>query len=95
MLKNEEDSVKYCQYIVDQLSKDLMENISAGTFSVPGGHKDYRKAKEKLEWHYWDVPRKGVKVRNKGVWRSCRLKSRGSPESLRAEHHGDIMTVSF
>lgn len=59
--------MKYCQYTVDQLSEDLMENISAGTFSVPGGHKDYRKAKEKIERRYWEVPRKGVKVMNKGA----------------------------
>ncbi|XP_028368016.1 guanylate-binding protein 6-like [Phyllostomus discolor] len=62
LLKNEETSEKYCQYTVDQLSKDLMEDISAGTFSVPGGHEDYRKAKEKIEQRYWEVPRKGVKA---------------------------------
>ncbi|XP_045705500.1 guanylate-binding protein 6-like [Phyllostomus hastatus] len=62
LLKNEEASEKYCQYTVDQLSKDLMENISAGTFSVPGGHEDYRKAKEKIEQRYWEVPSKGVKA---------------------------------
>ncbi|XP_036901347.1 guanylate-binding protein 6-like [Sturnira hondurensis] len=62
LLRNEEASVKYCQYIVDQLSKDLMENISEGNFSVPGGHTEYTKAKQKIEQRYCEVPRKGVKA---------------------------------
>lgn len=52
--------------MLDQLSKALLENISIGTFSVPGGYKLYRQAKESIEWNYSQVPRKGVKVRNKG-----------------------------
>lgn len=39
----------------------LMESISAGTFSVPGGHKHYREAKERIEQHYLQMPGKGVK----------------------------------
>ncbi|XP_057569679.1 guanylate-binding protein 6 [Hippopotamus amphibius kiboko] len=62
LLQNEEASVKYCQAKLDELSKALMENTSAGTFSVPGGHELYRKAKEMLERDYWQVPRKGVKA---------------------------------
>ncbi|XP_058394450.1 guanylate-binding protein 6-like [Diceros bicornis minor] len=62
LLQNEEASVKYCQAKLDQLSKVLMESILAGTFSVPGGYKLYRKAKERIEWDYQQVPRKGVKA---------------------------------
>ncbi|XP_036901346.1 guanylate-binding protein 6-like isoform X2 [Sturnira hondurensis] len=62
MLQNEEESVKYCQATLDQLSVALMESISAGTFSVPGGHKLYLEAKEKIEGDYCKVPRKGVKA---------------------------------
>uniref|UniRef100_A0A8C3WS04 GB1/RHD3-type G domain-containing protein n=1 Tax=Catagonus wagneri TaxID=51154 RepID=A0A8C3WS04_9CETA len=67
VLQNEEASVKYCQHTLDRLSKSLMESISAGTFSVPGGYELYRRAKETLERDYCQVPRKGVKVRNKGT----------------------------
>ncbi|XP_005863426.2 PREDICTED: guanylate-binding protein 6-like [Myotis brandtii] len=62
LLKNEEASEKYCQYELDQLSVALMESISDGTFSVSGGHKNYRRAKERIERQYWEVPRKGVKA---------------------------------
>ncbi|XP_059544918.1 guanylate-binding protein 6-like [Myotis daubentonii] len=62
LLKNEEASEKYCQYVLDQLSMALMESISDGTFSVSGGHKKYRRAKERIERRYWEVPRKGVKA---------------------------------
>ncbi|KAM8789916.1 guanylate-binding protein 6-like [Rhynchonycteris naso] len=61
--KNEEASVKYCQYTLDQLSMELMDDISEGNFSVPGGHNNYRRAKERVERRYWDVPRKGVKAK--------------------------------
>lgn len=63
MLQNEEVSVKYCQVKLDEISKTLMESISAGTFSVPGGYELYRKAKERFEQDYHQVSRKGVKVR--------------------------------
>ncbi|OWK04570.1 GBP6, partial [Cervus elaphus hippelaphus] len=62
VLQNEEASVKYCQVKLDEISKTLMESISAGTFSVPGGYKLYRKAKERFEQDYHQVPRKGVKA---------------------------------
>ncbi|XP_014697362.2 guanylate-binding protein 6 [Equus asinus] len=62
ILQNEEESVNYCQAKLDQLSTVLMESISAGTFSVPGGHKLYMEAKERIERDYWRVPRKGVKA---------------------------------
>lgn len=79
MLQNEDASVKYCQDKLEQLSKSLMEAISAGMFSVPGGHKLYMETKGKIEQDYCQVPKKGVKVRNKGSIGSYRLKSRGSP----------------
>ncbi|XP_036852212.2 guanylate-binding protein 3-like isoform X1 [Manis javanica] len=62
LLQNEEASVKYCQAILDKLSKALMENISAGIYSVPGGHELYKEAKNKVEWNYNLVLRKGVKA---------------------------------
>ncbi|XP_072824395.1 guanylate-binding protein 6 isoform X2 [Vicugna pacos] len=62
LMQNEKASLKYCQTKLDQLSKALMESISAGTFSVPGGHGLYRKAKEILEREYHQVPGKGVKA---------------------------------
>ncbi|XP_045870045.1 guanylate-binding protein 6-like [Meles meles] len=60
--QNEEASSKYCQSRLDELSQVLMESISAGTFSVPGGYKLYREAKESIEWKYSQVPRRGVKA---------------------------------
>ena len=67
MLQNEEASTKYCQAKLDLLSKALMKSISEGSFSVSGGNKLYRKAMERLQWYYFHAPRKGVKVRNKGI----------------------------
>ncbi|KAG8519493.1 Guanylate-binding protein 6 [Galemys pyrenaicus] len=63
LLQNVEASEKYCRAQLDQLAKNLMENISAGAFSVPGGHKRYIETKERLEQDYWQVPRKGVKAK--------------------------------
>ncbi|MBZ3876887.1 Guanylate-binding protein 6 [Sciurus carolinensis] len=62
LLKNEEKSEKYCQDELNKISEALMENISAGIFSVTGGHKLYMEAREKVEQEYWQVPRKGVKA---------------------------------
>ncbi|ELK33127.1 Guanylate-binding protein 6 [Myotis davidii] len=62
LLQNEEASVKFCQEKLEQLSKSLMEGISAGIFSVPGGHKLYMETKKRLEQDYWQLPRKGVKA---------------------------------
>uniref|UniRef100_A0A2K6S854 Guanylate binding protein family member 6 n=1 Tax=Saimiri boliviensis boliviensis TaxID=39432 RepID=A0A2K6S854_SAIBB len=63
VLQNEESSVQYCQAKLNDLSKALMESISAGSFSVPGGHKLYMETKERVEQDYWQVPRKGVKAK--------------------------------
>ncbi|XP_062960564.1 guanylate-binding protein 4-like [Cynocephalus volans] len=62
LLQNEEASVKYCQTELKQLSESLVESISRGTFSVPGGHCLYLEAKKKVEQDYKLVPRKGVKA---------------------------------
>ncbi|KAB1251214.1 Guanylate-binding protein 4, partial [Camelus dromedarius] len=62
LMQNEETSIKYCQTKLDQLSKTLIKSIPAGTFSVPGGHELYRKAKEIIEKEYHQVPMKGVKA---------------------------------
>ncbi|XP_036302742.1 guanylate-binding protein 6 isoform X1 [Pipistrellus kuhlii] len=62
LLQNEDASVQYCQDKLEQLSKSLMEAISAGMFSVPGGHKLYMETKGKIEQDYWQVPKKGVKA---------------------------------
>ncbi|XP_071474124.1 guanylate-binding protein 4-like isoform X4 [Marmota flaviventris] len=62
LLQNEEASVKYCQDLLKQLSEPLMQGISRGAFSIPGGHRLYLEAKEKVELDYKLVPRKGVKA---------------------------------
>ncbi|XP_077882784.1 guanylate-binding protein 3 [Ictidomys tridecemlineatus] len=62
LLRNEEASVKYCQVLLEQLSEALMQSISRGVFSVPGGHRLYLEAKKKVELDYKLVPRKGVKA---------------------------------
>ncbi|KAM7097854.1 uncharacterized protein WM277_023603 isoform 4-T4 [Molossus nigricans] len=61
LLQNEQASGKYCQAQLEQLSEPLKDDISRGTFSVPGGHNLYLEAVEKLEQSYNLVPRKGVK----------------------------------
>ena len=77
MQQNEEASIKYCQAKLDALSKALMESISAGAFSVPGGHKLYREAMDRLQQDYCQAPRKGVKVRNKGSMGSLQNRVQG------------------
>ncbi|KAM7097863.1 guanylate-binding protein 7-like isoform 13-T14 [Molossus nigricans] len=62
LLQNEQASGKYCQAQLEQLSEPLKDDISRGTFSVPGGHNLYLEAVEKLEQSYNLVPRKGVKA---------------------------------
>ncbi|XP_077882788.1 guanylate-binding protein 7-like [Ictidomys tridecemlineatus] len=62
LLQIEEASVKYCQALLKQPSELLMQNISRGAFSIPGGHRLYLEAKEKVELDYKLVPRKGVKA---------------------------------
>ncbi|XP_004603672.2 guanylate-binding protein 6-like [Sorex araneus] len=61
LLQNEEASVKCCQAIIEQLSKTLIESISAGVFSVPGGHKRYMEIMERIKQDYKQTSRKGVK----------------------------------
>ena len=77
MLQNEEAFTKYCQAKLDLLSKALMKSISEGSFSVPGGNKLYRKAMGRLQWDYFHVPRKGVKVRNKGSMENLQNRVQG------------------
>ncbi|XP_051054134.1 guanylate-binding protein 6-like [Phodopus roborovskii] len=62
LLKNEEASEKYCQEELNGLTKALTEAVSAGTFSVAGGHRLYMDTREEIEKDYWQVPRKGVKA---------------------------------
>ncbi|XP_005385162.1 PREDICTED: guanylate-binding protein 4-like [Chinchilla lanigera] len=62
LLQNEAASIKYCQDKLEQLSASLMENISRGIFSVPGGHGLYLEARREVEEAYRHVPRKGVKA---------------------------------
>ncbi|XP_047382603.1 guanylate-binding protein 4-like [Sciurus carolinensis] len=63
LLQNEETSVKYCQAQLEQLSETLMQSITRGEFSVPGGHSLYLEAKKMVEQHYKLVPKKGVKAK--------------------------------
>ncbi|XP_048207685.1 guanylate-binding protein 4-like [Perognathus longimembris pacificus] len=62
VLQNEKASIKYCQAELKKLSEPLIESISAGTFSVPGGHSLYLQAKKKVEQDYKLVFGKGVKA---------------------------------
>ncbi|XP_006831125.1 PREDICTED: guanylate-binding protein 4-like [Chrysochloris asiatica] len=62
ILQNEEASDKYCQAKLTELSESLMESISRGAFSVPGGHNLYLEVKKRVEQDYMGVPRKGVKA---------------------------------
>nr|XP_042113693.1 guanylate-binding protein 6 isoform X2 [Peromyscus maniculatus bairdii] len=62
LLRNEEASEKFCQEELNHLTKALTESISAGTFSVAGGHRLYMDTREKIEKDYWQVSRKGVKA---------------------------------
>lgn len=89
-MKNEEASDKYCQEELDRLSKDFMENIS--TFSVPGGHRLYVDMREKIERDYWQVPRKGVKVRSREHRNRVRVRSRehGNGVRVRSTEHGSL-----
>lgn len=64
--QNEAASLSHCQAELDKLSESLRESISRGVFSVPGGHRLYLEARKKVEQDYERVPRKGVKVRDKG-----------------------------
>jgi hypothetical protein len=66
VLQNEEASLKYCQAEL-KISEPLIESISRGMFSVPGGHSLYLEVKMKVEQAYQLLPRTGVKVRNR--WR--------------------------
>nr|KAF6378828.1 hypothetical protein mMyoMyo1_009725 [Myotis myotis] len=76
LLKNEEESLKYCQAQLRQLSEPLMEGISKGTFSVPGGYILYSEEMNKVERSYALVPGKGVKVRNKKMGEDQHMKDR-------------------
>ncbi|KAM6217090.1 guanylate-binding protein 7-like [Rhynchocyon petersi] len=60
--QNEEASDKYCQAELKKLSETLMESISRGIFSVPGGHSLYLEAKKNVEQAYSRVLRRGVKA---------------------------------
>ena len=83
MLKNNKASDQYCQEELNQLSKAFMENIS--TFFVPGGHRLYMEMREKIEHDYWQVPRKGVKVRSREHGEGVR--SRDCREEVRCREH--------
>nr|KAF6378831.1 hypothetical protein mMyoMyo1_009727 [Myotis myotis] len=67
LLKNEEESLKYCQAQLTQVSEPLMEGISKGTFSVSEAYILYSEEINKVEHSYDLVLKKGVKVRNKKI----------------------------
>uniref|UniRef100_A0A671EUF3 Guanylate binding protein family member 6 n=1 Tax=Rhinolophus ferrumequinum TaxID=59479 RepID=A0A671EUF3_RHIFE len=62
LLQNEEASRKYCEAQLTQLLEPLRNDISRGTYSVPGGYKLYLEKRHKVEQSYKLVPRKGVKA---------------------------------
>ncbi|KAM7326629.1 hypothetical protein ACRRTK_015107 [Alexandromys fortis] len=87
MLKNEEASDQYCQAELNRLSKVFMENIS--TFFVPGGHRLYLEMREKIEHDYWQVHRKGVKVRIREHGKGVKVRIREHGEEVRSREHGE------
>ena len=76
--QDEEASVKYCQAELKKLSDPLMKSISEGTFYLPGGHRRYLVARNRLEEKYNLIPRKGVKVRSKGIGKQQKIGVKGS-----------------
>ncbi|XP_072505118.1 guanylate-binding protein 6-like isoform X2 [Notamacropus eugenii] len=60
--QNEKESTKCCETKLKYLSQTLMEAISQGIFSVPGGYQLYRKEREKVMSNYHQISRKGVKA---------------------------------
>ena len=78
LLQDEEASVKYCQAELKKLSEPLMMSISEGTFFVPVGHHCYLEARNKFEENSKLIPRKGVKVRSKGIVKEQKIGVKGS-----------------
>ena len=66
-----------CQAELKKLSDPLMKSISEGTFSVPGGHRRYLEARNRFEENYKLIPRKGVKVRSKGIGKEQQIGVQG------------------
>ncbi|CAO2639114.1 Guanylate-binding protein 6 [Lemmus lemmus] len=93
MVKNEEASDQYCQEELNRLSEAFVESIS--TFSVPGGHRLYMEMREKIEHDYWQVPRKGVKVRSRehGEGMMVRRREHGEGMMVRSREHGEGVKV--
>ena len=78
LLQDEEASVKYCQAELKKLSDPLMKSISEGTFSFPGGHHRYLEARNRFKESYKLIPRKGLKVRSKGIGKEQKIGVKGS-----------------
>ena len=76
LLQDQKASVKYCQAELKKLSDPLMKSISEGTFSFPGGHHHYLEARNRFKESYKLIPRKGVKVRIRGLGKNRRLESK-------------------
>ena len=72
-----------------------MENIS--TFFVPCGHKLYMDKREKIEHDYWQVPRKGVKVRSREHRKGVKGRSREHFQAVNglkiSRKHGNLMKM--
>ena len=77
MQQNEEASAKYCQTKLDQISKTLKESISAGVSLFLEGTNSTRKQWKGYKCDYFHVPRKGVKVRNKGSMENLQNRVQG------------------
>ncbi|XP_053447429.1 guanylate-binding protein 7-like [Nycticebus coucang] len=60
--QNEEASEKYCKAELERLSEPLRKSVLRGTFFVPKGHELYLEARERIEWDYELLPRKGIKA---------------------------------
>jgi hypothetical protein len=69
-----------------------MENIS--TFFVPCGHKLYMDKREKIEHDYWQVPRKGVKVRSREHRKGVKVRSREHRKGVKGRSREHFQAVN-
>ena len=60
--KNEASSVSKCRAILQELSKDIEQQVKNGAFLKPGGYELYRSQMERLERAYMETKGKGFKA---------------------------------
>ncbi|XP_069803037.1 guanylate-binding protein 1-like [Dendropsophus ebraccatus] len=60
--KNEKASRDYCRNLLQELSVTMENNLMAGEYSIPGGHKKYLMEKLRVMETYNLTPGKGIKA---------------------------------